>query len=234
MFAAMSPKQRVAEAAVAYIQSGMSVGLGTGSTAEFFIAALGAALRDGKVRDLRAVPTSVQSERQARELGIPLVTLGDCPMLDVTVDGADEIDPQLNLIKGLGGALLREKIVAQNSRKLIIIADDSKVVPKLGSKSPLPVEVAPFSHEAQARLLESLGATATLRRSSDGKIFATDNANYIYDCRFASAIADVRNLDEQLSRRAGVVESGLFLGMAALALIATPDGVQTKTRASRA
>src|SRR5215212_5264666 len=138
----MSPKQRAAEAAMKYVKSGMVVGLGTGSTADLFLQALAAALKDGRVRDVRGVPTSRQSERRAQHLGIPLATLADCPHPDVTIDGADEVAPNLDLIKGLGGALLREKIVAQNSKKLVIIADASKAVDVLGTKSPVPVEVA--------------------------------------------------------------------------------------------
>jgi ribose 5-phosphate isomerase A len=225
----MNPKQRAGEAALSYIQSGMNVGLGTGSTADFFIAALADALRDGKLANIRGVPTSVQSEKRARELGIPLSTLAECPSLDVTVDGADEVDPFLNLIKGLGGALLREKVVAQSSKQLVIIADESKLVVKLGSKAPLPVEVAVFGHEAQELFLKSLGATPALRRKPDGSPFVTDNGNLIYDCRFPS-IPNARALDEALAHRAGIVESGLFLEMASVALIAGSGGVQVTCR----
>src|SRR5438445_2312461 len=159
----MSAKQKAAEAAMKFVESGMIVGLGTGSTADFFIIALAEAIRSGRVRDIRAVPTSKQSERRAHELGIPLASLAQCPLSDVTVDGADEVAPNLDLIKGLGGALLREKVVAQNSKRLVIIADQTKVVPRLGAKSPLPVEVAQFGYETQEAFLRSLGAEPRLR-----------------------------------------------------------------------
>src|SRR6266568_1734523 len=147
----MSAKQKAAEAAMKYVESGMIVGLGTGSTADFFIIALADAIRSGRVRDIRAVPTSKQSERRAHELGIPLASLAQCPLSDVTVDGADEVAPNLDLIKGLGGALLREKVVAQNSKKLVIIADQSKVVKRLGERSALPVEVTQLATKCSRR-----------------------------------------------------------------------------------
>jgi ribose 5-phosphate isomerase A len=225
----MNPKQRAAEAAMAYVRDGMVVGLGTGSTADFFLRALAAAITEGRVRGIRGVPTSRQSERRAVELGIPLVTLAEHPRPDVTIDGADEVDPNLDLIKGLGGALLREKIVAQNSAKLVIIADAGKVVTRLGTKAMLPVEVARFAHESHDAFLRTLGATPTLRRGDDGAEYVTDNGNHIYDCRFAG-IPDAAKLVAQLRSRAGIVETGLFLGMAAVALIADDAGVQTRER----
>src|SRR5437764_1093830 len=164
----MNPKQRAGEAAVSYIRSGMAVGIGTGSTADFFIIALAAALREGKLAAIRGVPTSVQSEKRARELGIPLVTLAECPTLDVTVDGADEVGPSLDLIKGLGGALLREKMVAQAAKRFVVIADSSKRVDALGTKAPVPVEVVQFAHAAHQRFFRSIGGVPTLRRKSDG------------------------------------------------------------------
>jgi ribose 5-phosphate isomerase A len=224
----MSPKQRAAEAALAFVGDGMVVGLGTGSTADFFLQALGAALRDGRLRGVRGVPTSRQSEQRARQLGIPLLTLGQCPRVDLTVDGADEIDPQLNLIKGLGGALLREKIVAQNSRRLIIVADNTKMVSTLGTRGPLPVEVVPFGHESQAVFLRRLGAEPVIR-NLDGRPMVTDNGNYIYDCRFP-AIHNPAELDTTLHSRAGIVETGLFVGIADMVLIGQDSGVQTRSR----
>ncbi len=226
----MNPKQRAAEAAMGFLHSGMVIGLGTGSTADFFLQALGNALKTGRLHDVVGVATSRQSERRSRELNIPLSTLAESPRLDVTVDGADEVDPQLDLIKGLGGALLREKIVAQNSKRLIIIADASKSVQKLGTKSPLPVEVAQFAHETQETFLKSLGAIPVLRRSPDGSIFVTDNGNYIYDCRFTAGIDDPRQLSIALRKRAGIVESGLFLGIATVALVADDDNVEVRNR----
>ncbi|HEX8912704.1 MAG TPA: ribose-5-phosphate isomerase RpiA, partial [Humisphaera sp.] len=185
----MNPKQRAAEAALKYVESGMTVGLGTGTTADQFLQALGKAVQTGRLKDVRGVPTSVQSERRARQLGIPLADLHAAGP-DVTVDGADEIDPSLNLIKGLGGALLREKIVAQNSKQLVVIADASKVVERLGSRALLPVEVVPFAHETHVTFIRSLGGEAILRTTDGGAPFVTDNGNHIYDCRFAKGIAD--------------------------------------------
>jgi ribose 5-phosphate isomerase A len=210
----------------------MVVGLGTGSTADYFLQALAAALRDGRLRNIRGVPTSLQSERRATHLRIPLATLAECPRPDVTIDGADEVAPNLDLIKGLGGALLREKIVAQNSAKLVIIADRSKAVPVLGSKSPLPVEVAAFGHETHESFLRSLGATPVLRKNGDGSPFITDNGNYIYDCRFPR-IDDPPEVERALWHRAGVVDCGLFLGMAEVALIGDENNVEPRVRERR-
>jgi ribose 5-phosphate isomerase A len=226
----MDPKQRAAEAALAYVRDGMVVGLGTGSTADFFLIALGDAVRSGRLSGIRGVPTSVRSERRGRELGIALATLVECPRPDVTVDGADEIAPDLDLIKGLGGALLREKIVAQNSAKLVIIADAGKTVPRLGAKSKLPVEVAKFAHETHEAYLRSLGAEPSVRRGKEGTPFETDNGNFIYDCGFPGGISDPSALDVALRARAGVVETGLFLGMASVALIASATGVEERHR----
>ena len=226
----MNPKQRAAEAALDYVASGMVIGLGTGSTADFFLQALGAALHDGRLRDIRGVPTSRQSERRANELRIPLATLVECPRLDVTIDGADEVTPDLNLIKGLGGALVREKIVAQNSSKLVIIADEGKCVAKLGTRSALPIEVIPFAHEAQDKFLRSLGASPLLRRAPDGSPFISDNANFIYDCKFAHGIDDPATLETALLHRAGILDSGLFLQMATTALIASDTNLKTLQR----
>jgi ribose 5-phosphate isomerase A len=225
----MDPKQRAAEAAIDYLSSDSIVGLGTGSTAQFFLRALAAALKSGRLKGIRGVPTSKQSHSIAHELGIPLLTFTEAREITVTVDGADEIDPKLNLIKGLGGALLREKVVAQNSKQLIIIADESKCVAKLGSKSPLPVEVTTFGHEAQERFLRGLGSKPTLRQGADGKPFVTDNGNYIYDCRF-EAINDPGALQDMLGQRAGVVETGLFLDMANIVLIGNGGSVKVLKR----
>ena len=224
----MNPTQRAAEASLQFVRNGMVIGLGTGSTADHFLQALAAALRDGRLKDVRGIPTSRQSQRRAEELKIPLITLADGKP-DVTIDGADEIDPNLNLIKGLGGALLREKIVAQNSAQLIIIADSGKSVAKLGTKSPLPVEVAQFAHDVHADFFRGLGAAPTLRKSPDGAPYMTDNGNYIYDCRF-TAIDDPVALDAALHARAGVVETGLFVGIATVALIADENGVEERRR----
>src|SRR5438128_2511362 len=213
----MNPKQRAAEAAMTYVQSGMLVGLGTGSTADYFLQALGHAVKDGKLTGIRGVPTSRASERRAQHLGIALTTLVENPALDVAVDGADEVDPNLNLIKGLGGALLREKIIAQAAKKFIVIADGGKRVDALGTKAPLPVEVTQFSHEAHIPFFTTLGATPALRKAPDGAPFVTDNGNYIYDLRFPR-IENPRELEIKLLRRGGVVDTGLFLDIAAVAI----------------
>ncbi|CAN5624396.1 ribose-5-phosphate isomerase RpiA [soil metagenome] len=221
----MNPKQRAAEAALDELRDGMTVGLGSGSTSECFIDALGAALKAKRLRGLRCVATSVNSETRATKLGIEVISLAEAKQIDVTIDGADEIDPALNLIKGLGGALLREKIVAQNSRRLVIIADESKRVAKLGTKSPLPVEVIQFGFESHESFLRTLGCEPSLRRRADGEPYVTDNHNYIYDCRF-DGIDQPAALEMALRKRAGIVESGLFVGMAKLALVADGSGVQ--------
>jgi ribose 5-phosphate isomerase A len=228
----MDAKQRAAEAALKYVESGMVVGLGTGSTADFFLRALAAAIKSKQLRDIRGVPTSKQSERRAIELGIPLTTLAEHPRPHVTIDGADEVAPNLDLIKGLGGALLREKIVAQNSAKLVIIVDANKTVHKLGSKSMLPVEVAQFAHEVQEPFLRSMGAQPMLRRTPAGDAFITDNGNYIYDCRFPTGIAAPHELEHALRSRAGIVETGLFLGIASVALIANEANVEERFAAA--
>jgi ribose 5-phosphate isomerase A len=226
----MNPKQRAAESAMSHVQSGMVVGLGTGTTADEFLKVLASAIKEGKLTNIRGVPTSRQSERRARALEIPLVSLVEAPHPDVTIDGADEIDPNLDLIKGLGGALLREKIVAQNSSKLVIIADASKVVEKLGTRALLPIEVVQFSHEAHVPFIRSMGGDPALRRAKDGSPYLTDNGNYIYDCRFADGISDPHKVEQALRTRAGIVESGLFLGMAAVAVIADAEHAEVCTR----
>lgn len=224
----MNPKQRAAEAAIEFLHDDMTIGLGTGSTADFFLIALANALKGGKLWDIAGVATSRQSEHRAEELGIPLTSLSRHPRLDLTVDGADEIDPNLDLIKGLGGALIREKIVAQNSNKLIIIADASKRVSHLGEKAPLPVEVVPFAHEAHVDFFRSLGAEPVLRKLG-GMILNTDNGNLIYDCRFTKPI-DAAKIEMSLRHRAGVVGSGLFIGIAQTVLIGDDNGVERRDR----
>jgi len=222
----MDPKDLAGHAALDYIKDGMIVGLGSGSTAKLFIDALGAALKEGRLKNITGIPTSVKSEQQARELGIPLTTFAQTPTVDVVIDGADEVDPHLNLIKGLGGALLREKLVAQNARRMIVVADTTKRVQVLGTHCPLPVEVCKFSHEASERFLRGLGCVPTLRRLAGGEPFVTDNGNFTYDCKFTK-IDDPKGLEEKLAHRAGIVETGLFLGIADVALLAGTDSVET-------
>lgn len=224
-------KHAAARKALTAVKSGMAVGLGTGSTVRHLVDLLADALDDGTLSDIVAVPTSVQTERQARERRIPLVELGECETLNVTIDGTDEVSPDLDLIKGLGGALLREKMVAQASRRLVIICDDSKVVERLGTKSPLPVEVVDWAVDAQARFLESTGAVVTLRADDDGSPVTSDNGNVFLDCTFSDGIDDPAELERALLYRAGIVETGLFLGMADEVVIASADGTRTMRRA---
>jgi ribose 5-phosphate isomerase A len=221
-------KQQAAERAMQYVEPGMKLGLGTGSTAARFVDLIGAKVKAGL--DVVCVPTSEATRSQAAALGIKLSTLDETPFLDLTVDGADEIDGELRLIKGGGGALLREKIVAVASQRVVIIADHSKRVEALG-KFPLPVEVVQFGVKATRDMIESLAADCgcegpiTLRLDKGGKPFVTDNGNYILDCAFA-AIEDPDALDDALKLIPGVVENGLFIGIADLGIIAGPMGVE--------
>jgi len=210
----------------------MVLGLGTGSTVRHLVDLLAEALEQGRLHDIVGVPTSLQTERQALDLGIPLVELGTRGALDITIDGADEVDPGLNLIKGLGAALLREKMVAQASDRLIIISDDSKLVERLGTKAPLPVEVVDWALEAQTAFLEETGATVDLRTSQDGTPVRSDNGNVFLDCRYPEGIMDPASLERTLLYHAGIVDTGLFLGMADTAVIAAADGVQVLRRPS--
>lgn len=212
-------KQLAAEKAAEYVQDGMKVGLGTGSTAYWAIRKLGERVSEGL--QITAVATSQASEDQARELGIPLVAFSDVDSLDLTIDGADELDGALQLIKGGGGALLREKIVAMGSARMIVVADESKAVTTLG-KFPLPVEIVPFAWEWTVAALAKLGCKTELRRSGED-LYKTDNGNYIADCRF-EAIESAAELALALQRIPGVVEHGLFIGIADLAIIGKSDG----------
>lgn len=215
-------KELAAEAAVAQVQDGMVVGLGTGSTAAFALKALGR--RVGQGLKIRAVPSSRWAESLGREVGIPLLTFADVDRLDVTIDGTDEFDAGLALIKGGGGALFREKIVAAASERLWIISDASKRVPVLG-KFPLPVEVNPFGWQVAARRIGELGAKVALRQAG-GKPFVSDNQGYILDCAFG-AIPDPGGLEAKLRRIVGVMETGLFVGMAETVFVAAGEQVTT-------
>jgi ribose 5-phosphate isomerase A len=214
-------KQLAGEKAVDYAQSGMVVGLGTGSTANYAIRALGQRIREGL--SIRAIPTSEQTRQLAEKAQIPLVDFTETPKTDLTIDGADEVDPQLVLIKGAGGALLREKIVASISKELIIIVDSSKYVTMLG-KFPLPVEVTPFGWQTVARRIECLGAEITLRKKGE-KVFVTDNQNYILDCHFEE-ITDPQSLEARLNAIPGVVINGLFVGMTARCIVGRGDAIE--------
>lgn len=223
------PKLAVARRACDLVEDGMRLGLGTGSTAALFVTALGERVAAGL--DIVGVPTSEATRRQADALGIPLATLEEEPELDLTIDGADEIDPALNLIKGAGGALLREKIVASASRRMVVIADGSKEVRTLG-RCPLPVEVVPFGLETTRRriaaLLHEMGLSGEprLRRRTDGSAFETDGGHLILDAVLGT-IPDASALALALSGLVGVVEHGLFIGLASAALIGTESGTRT-------
>jgi len=219
-------KKVAAEKAVEQVKSGMVLGLGHGSTATFAVAKIGQLWQNGTLTDIVAIPTSEQTAAQARKLGIPLGTLDQHPVLDLAIDGADEVDPQLNLIKGLGGALLREKMVEVAAKRFIVIVDKSKLVNKLGTRGPLPVEVVQFGWKAQARWLETLGCTPALR-GGQPRPFVTDNGNYILDCTFPNGIGDPAALTAELQSRVGVVAHGLFLGMATEVLVGQADGVRS-------
>jgi ribose 5-phosphate isomerase A len=189
-------------------------------------------LKEGKLSEVLGVPCSRQVEEEARFLGIPLTTLEEHPGIDLTIDGADEVNGNLDLIKGGGGALLREKIVAQASRREIIVVDESKLSPALGTRRAVPVEVIPFGWQSQALYLESLGATVILRKDDNEKRFMTDQGNLILDCSFGP-IADPESLAETLNARTGIVEHGLFLGLATDLIVAHAEGVYHRTRNKR-
>jgi ribose 5-phosphate isomerase A len=221
-------KRAAAARAVEFVRPGMRLGLGTGSTAKHFVDLLGERVRGGL--DVLAVPTSEATRAQAERLGIPLTTLDETPELDLTIDGADEIAPDLTLIKGGGGALLREKIVAAASAKMLVIADDSKWVSVLG-RFPLPVEIAPFGAAATRRAVEDATAAAgcpgpaLIRKAANGHAFVTDGGHWLLDAQL-QRIPDPQSLAARLSAVPGVMEHGLFIGLARTAIIAGPDGVR--------
>jgi ribose 5-phosphate isomerase A len=218
-------KGEAAAYAVKFVQAGMIIGLGTGSTAIYATRQIAELYRRGSLRDIAAFATSKFVWQEAVRLGIPMLS-EDLPReIDVTIDGADEVDPQLNLIKGGGGALLREKIVAQASCREIIIVDDSKLSPRLGTHWPVPVEVLAYGWQSQARYLVSLGAEVTIRRTPDGSEFRTDQDNMILDAHFGP-IADLEGLARKLAARAGIMEHGLFLHLAHDVIVSGPHGVR--------
>jgi len=219
-------KLRAAQRALELVKSGMTLGLGSGSTATLFIRILGEQVRN-RTLDIRAIASSDDSERLGREYGIPFTNFGECRSLDLTVDGADEIAPKLALIKGGGGKLLREKIVASASKRFVIVADDSKQVEKLG-RFPLPVEVIPMAAPLVHDSLRELGFTPTLRVNGDGTRYITDEGNVILDCS-GMLIENPEEIATKLDSITGVVEHGLFLGMANLALIASKEKVIERT-----
>jgi len=217
-------KLAAAESAVALVEDGMIVGLGTGSTATFAVSALGRRVKEGL--RIRGIPTSERTATQARGLGIPISSLSEEPQIDITIDGADQVEERsLNLVKGLGGALLREKIVATASRRLVIIVHDSKLVNRLASTGMVPIEVVRFGWQATAAHLTKLGAKPALRRSSSGEPFQSDSGNYIVDCTFHPGVS-AAELAAQLDHVVGVVEHGLFIGMTAEVHLASAEGVR--------
>jgi ribose 5-phosphate isomerase A len=218
-------KHEAGTAAAQLIEEGMVVGLGSGSTAAYFIYALAQRLQSG-LSIVGAVPSSTATAELAANLGIPLTDLDIHPVLDIDIDGADEIDPQLNLIKGGGGALLREKVVAYASRRFVVIADETKLVPQLGQRMPLPVEVIPFAETPVRLRLEALGASVQTRLL-DGAPYHTDNGNVILDCSFPGGIIDPFDLEAQIRSIVGVVATGLFLGITEQAIIGGPNGVRS-------
>ena len=224
-------KQEAAEFAVQFVQSGMVVGLGTGSTAIFATRKIGELLRTGALKDITGFATSKATQDEAIHLGIPLMDASLPLQIDVTIDGADEVDPQFNVIKGGGGALFREKIVAQATTREIIVVDDSKLSDRLGTRFALPVEVSDFGWRSQLRFLESLGARAVIRKNKDGSQYVTDSGNMILDCNFGP-IADVEALAAKLGARAGIIEHGLFIGIARDVIVAGEEGIRHLQRAS--
>ncbi|GGG72771.1 ribose-5-phosphate isomerase RpiA [Paenibacillus radicis (ex Gao et al. 2016)] len=222
----MDAKRLAGERAADYVEDGMAVGLGTGSTVYWTLMKLGERIKDGL--HIKGIATSKATEKLAAELGIPLTDFAEVEQLDLAIDGADEFDARLQLIKGGGGALLREKLVAANAKRFIVVADDSKAVTNLG-KFPLPVEVVQFGWEATRRQLEKLGCSTQLRMKEQAP-FISDNGNYIIDCQFEAITDDAVKLNEQMNRIPGVVENGLFVNMADLVIVGGRDGVVTEQR----
>lgn len=220
-------KRLAGETAANLIESGMVVGLGTGSTAIHAIRRLAHRFKTGDLTDIVGIPTSENIENEAERLGLPLTKFTQHPVIDVTIDGADEVDPAGNLIKGGGGALLREKIVALASKRVIIIVDESKLSVQLGEKRAVPIEVVPFGSEVQKQYLKSLGGQPTLRLNADGGASFTDNGNIIIDYK-TGPIADPPTLATTLKARTGIVEHGLFIGIATDLFVATATGVEQR------
>lgn len=216
-------KKIAAEKAVELIEDNMIVGLGTGSTVKYALKKIGERVSNGLV--IQGIPTSNQTRKLAQKYNIPLTTLAEHPEIDITIDGADEIDSDLNLIKGGGGALTREKIIAFHTKQLVIIADDSKVVKSLGIDFPLPVEVTKFGWEATKKSIEDFECVCTLRKIFEDP-FITDNGNYIIDCEF-DRIPDPEQMEQSLNMIPGVVENGLFIGLANKAIVGGTQGIMT-------
>ncbi|MEK9500364.1 ribose-5-phosphate isomerase RpiA [Gaopeijia maritima] len=234
----MDPKEQLkrdaAREALSRVTPGMRLGLGTGSTMWHFVDLLGDALAEGTLSGISGVPTSERTRDQAAERGIPLLELHEGAPLDLAVDGADEVDPHLDLVKGLGGALLREKMVVQAARAFVVVADDSKEVSRLGTRAPLPIEVVPFGWESHIPALEALGARGVLRVSEAGDAVRTDNGNLLLDAHFEGGIEDPFEVENRLRARAGVVETGLFLDLADEVILASDSGLVIRRREGEA
>lgn len=215
-------KRIAAEKAVARVESGMVLGLGTGSTAALAVEAIGRRLAAGELSDIVGIPTSTRTRDQAESLGIPLTTLEDHPVVDVTIDGADQVDPEGNLVKGGGGALLWEKIVAAATSLYVIVVDESKLVQRLGKGFPVPVEVMPFGWRTHLPAMRELGGEPELRTADAGAPYVTDGGHYIIDVTFPDGLGDPEHADHVLLHRPGVVETGLFLGMAPEVIVGRP------------
>ena len=212
----------------------MTLGLGTGSTVRYFLEGLARALGSGTLRDVRGIPTSSWTEMRCRELLIPMAELSEGLALDLVVDGADEVSPDLDLVKGLGGALLREKIVAQAGSRLVIVVDSGKEVRVLGQTAPVPVEVIPFGWRAHLPFFRSLGAEPRARRDEGGKMTVTDNGNVLIDLAFEDGVDTPGEIDEALARRAGIVETGLFLRMAHRVIVGRGEATERRDRPENA
>ena len=225
-------KQQAASRALDFVKNGMVIGLGTGATTVFFVDLLGKRIESGVLRDIQAVPTSEATAEQARIWHIPLVKLSQHPKLDLAIDGADEVDPALNLIKGLGRALLREKIVAVHTQRFIIIVDETKIVPKLGHIAPLPVEIVPFEFLAHIQWLNTLGCRAELWCEVDGSPAVTENGNYLARCWFDNGITDSHALANILANRPGIIEHGIFINMTNDVIVAGLNGIKILKRSN--
>lgn len=226
----MDLKEMAAREAVKYVEDGMVVGLGSGSTANKAIQLIGQKVKEEGI-GIIGIPTSTASDLLGRAVGIRIGELDDHPQVDLTIDGADEVDPSLNLVKGLGGALVREKIVAASSRVEMIVIDDSKMVDRLCQKSPLPVEIIKYSSKSTMRKLAALGCVPELRMAED-EPFISDNLNYIVHCKF-ERIDDPRAMEAEIGMIPGVVDSGLFIGLASKVIVASAEGVRILERAER-
>lgn len=222
-------KKEAGVSAVDFVESGMILGLGTGSTTRFALEEIGLRYKEERLKDIVGICSSIQTENRAKDLGIPIITFNDKQELDLTIDGADEVDPHLNLIKGGGGALLREKVLAQSSKRNIMIVDESKLSPMLGTHFAVPIEVIPFAWKPVSVFLKSLGADPVLRLKDDGNPYTTDQDNFILDSKFGP-ISDLEELAQKLGQKAGIAEFGLFLGTATEVIVATSNGIRYQKR----